>query len=160
VLKFQGPVILDADALNLLARTPGVWNFRSDAVLTPHPGEARRLAEGFGISTGGSREEFASRLASRLGAIVALKGFRTCVAAPDGRVSVNTSGGPELAMAGSGDVLAGIIAAFAAQCEELFDAVKLAVYFHGAAGDRGRGTVTADELPRLAAECAHDQTWW
>ena len=160
VLRFPGPVVLDADGLNLLARNPGLWNRRSDVILTPHPGEARRLAEGFAISPEGSREEFAARLAETLGCIVVLKGFHTCAAFPDGRVSVNCSGGPELAMAGSGDVLAGIIAGLAAQLKDLSAAVRLGVFCHGAAGDTGLGSVIADDLPRLAAECFYRQTWW
>ena len=160
VLKFPGKVLLDADALNLLARTPALWNYRTDAVLTPHPGEALRLAQGFGITPGGSREEFAARLASRLGCTVVLKGFHTCVAAPDGTVSVNSSGGPELAMAGSGDVLAGIIAALGSQIKNFADAARVGVFLHGTAGDAGQGAVIADELPRLAAQCYHLQRWW
>ena len=160
LLDFPGKIVLDADGLNLLSRNPGLWNFRSDVILTPHPGEALRLAQGFGIDTKGSREEFAARLSSRLGAVIVLKGFHTCVATPDGSVSINGSGGPELAMAGSGDVLAGITAGIAAQMEDLGAAARLAVFLHGAAGDMGRGAVIADDLPRLAAECAANQTWW
>ena len=160
VLAFPGPVILDADALNLLARNPKLWNYRSDAVLTPHPGEAARLARAFGIDGTLSREEFAAELALRLGAIVVLKGFRTCVATPDGKVTVNGSGGPELAMAGSGDVLAGIIAGIASSTDDLALAVRLGVFYHGAAGDTGLGCVIADDLPVLAARAASCQTWW
>lgn len=160
VLNFPGKIVLDADGINLLSRNAALWNFRSDVILTPHPGEALRLAQGFGIDTRGSREEFTARLAARLGAVVVLKGFRTCVGTPDGNVTVNTSGGPELAMAGSGDVLAGITAALAARMEDPGEAARLAVFIHGAAGDRGRGSVIADRLPALAAECAADQTWW
>ena len=151
-------MILDADALNLLARTPKLWNYRSDAVLTPHPGEAARLARAFGIDGTLSREEFAAELALRLGAIVVLKGFRTCVATPDGKVTVNGSGGPELAMAGSGDVLAGIIAGIASSTDDLALAVRLGVFYHGAAGDTGLGCVIADDLPALAARAASCQT--
>ena len=159
VLNFPGTLVLDADALNLLSANPYLWNYRSDAILTPHPGEALRLAKGFGITPCESREEFTARLATRLGATVVLKGFHTCVGTPDGTVSVNSTGGPELAMAGSGDVLAGIIAALAAQMKDPADAAKVGVYLHGAAGDMGQGAVIADDLPRLAALCAHTQTW-
>ena len=160
VLQFPGKLILDADALNLLARTPELWNHRSDAVLTPHPGEALRLAQSFNVDTNGSRPEFAARMAKRFNCIVVLKGFHTCVALPDGSVSLNGSGGPELAMAGSGDVLAGIIAGLAAKMADLADAVRLGVFLHGAAGDNGHGAVIADELPALAARAAAYQTWW
>lgn len=160
VLNFPGPVILDADALNLLARNRNLWNYRSDAVLTPHPGEAARLAQAFGIVQTASREEFTAELARRLGTTVVLKGFHTCVGTPDGKVTVNGSGGPELAMAGSGDTLAGIIAGLAARMQDIPNAARLGVFLHGAAGDLGHGAVIADELPALAAKAAADQMWW
>lgn len=160
VLNFPGPVILDADALNLLARNRNLWNYRSDAVLTPHPGEAARLAQAFGIAQNMSREAFTAELARRLGATVVLKGFHTSVGSPDGKVTVNGSGGPELAMAGSGDVLAGIIAGLTARMQDIPSAVRLGVFLHGAAGDTGHGAVIADELPALAAKAAANQTWW
>ena len=160
VLNFPGPVILDADALNLLSRNRSLWNYRSDAVLTPHPGEAARLAKAFGINQDLEREVFAAELSRRLGATVVLKGFHTCVGTPDGKVTVNGSGGPELAMAGSGDVLAGIIAGLAAKMKDIPAAVRLGVFLHGAAGDTGRGAVIADELPALAARAGACQTWW
>lgn len=160
VLDFPGPVILDADALNLLARNPQLWNGKSNAVMTPHPGEALRLAQSFNIDPAGSRPEFALKLAKYFNCIVVLKGFHTCVAAPDGSVTLNGSGGPELAMAGSGDVLAGIIAGIASGMGDLAAAVRLGVFLHGAAGDTGRGAVIADELPALAAQAAAYQRWW
>ena len=160
VLAFPGAVILDADGLNLLARNPKLWNYRSDAVLTPHPGEAARLARAFGIDGTLPREAFAAELALRLGAVVVLKGFHTCVASPDGKVTVNGSGGPELAMAGSGDVLAGIIAGIASNTDDLALAARLGVFYHGAAGDTGFGSAIADDLPLLAARVAACQTWW
>ena len=160
ILDFPGPVILDADALNLLARNRNLWNYRSDAVLTPHPGEAARLAKAFGINQNMEREAFTAELSRRLGATVVLKGFHTCVGTPDGKVTVNGSGGPELAMAGSGDVLAGIIAGLTAKMKDIPSAVRLGVFLHGAAGDTGRGAVIADDLPALAAAAAAYHTWW
>ena len=160
VLAFPGRVILDADALNLLARYPELWNGRPETVLTPHPGEALRLAKGFGIDPELPREELAPALARKLGAIVVLKGVHTCVSTPDGHVSIIGSGGPELAMAGSGDVLAGIISGLASRMTDLAAAVRLGVFLHGAAGDAGHGAVIADGLPALAAQTAANQTWW
>lgn len=160
VLDFPGPIVLDADALNVLSRNRKIWNYRSDAVLTPHPGEAARLAAAFGIAPELEREELAAELARRLGAAVVLKGFHTCVATPDGKVTINSSGGPELAMAGSGDVLAGMTAALIARIKDIPAVVRLSVYLHGAAGDAGHGAVIADDLPRLAAERFSSQIWW
>jgi NAD(P)H-hydrate epimerase len=160
VLDFPGPVVLDADGLNVLSRNRKLWNYRSDAVLTPHPGEAARLAAAFGIAPELEREELTAELARRLGATVVLKGFHTCVGTPDGKVTVNCSGGPELAMAGSGDVLAGMIAALIARTKDIPAAVRLGVYLHGASGDAGHGAVIADDLPALAAERAAAQIWW
>lgn len=160
VLAFHGRVVLDADALNLLSRHPDLWNGHPETVLTPHPGEALRLAKGFGVDPELPREELAAALARKLKVIVVLKGFHTCVATPDGQVSINGSGGPELAMAGSGDVLAGIIAGLGSRMKDLTAAVRLGVFLHGAAGDAGHGTVIADGLPALAARQAADQTWW
>ena len=158
VLAFSGPVVLDADGLNLLARHPELWSPRNDRVLTPHPGEAARLAAAFGVDCTLPREQFAAALAEKLGATVVLKGFHTCVAAPGSPVSVNSSGGPELAVAGSGDVLAGIITGLLAGGYAPFDAAKLGVFLHGLAGDEGGFSLIADELPLLAAKC-RDHLW-
>ena len=147
VLEFPGKLLLDADALNLLARHPEAWKTRGDAVLTPHPGEAERLRRAFGIPETGSRSELAAALAARFGAVVVLKGARTVVACPDGGVSLNTSGSPDLATAGSGDVLAGLIGALLANGMAAPAAAKLGVFVHGRAGELcGRGCI-ADDLP-------------
>ena len=158
VLSFPGPVVLDADGLNLLSRHPELWSPRSGTVLTPHPGEAARLAAAFGVDGTLPRERFAAALAEKLGATVVLKGFHTCVAAPGRPVSVNSSGGPELAVAGSGDVLAGIITGLLAGGSAPFDAARLGVFLHGLAGDEGGFSLIADELPLLAAKC-RDHLW-
>ena len=103
----------------------------------------------------------AGELAQRSGAVVVLKGSGTLVAAPDGRISVNPTGGPLLATAGTGDVLAGAIGGFLAQGLEAWDAARLAVFLHGAAADRLAGRLgdsgllasePADELPRARLE--------
>ena len=158
VLSFPGPVVLDADGLNLLARHPELWSSGRSRVLTPHPGEAARLAAAFGVDGTLPREKFAAALAEKLGATVVLKGFHTCVAAPGTPVSVNSSGGPELAVAGSGDVLAGIITGLLAGGSAPFDAARLGVFLHGLAGDEGGFSLIADELPLLAAKC-RDHLW-
>ena len=147
VLKFPGELLLDADALNLLARHPEIWNARANVVLTPHPGEAERLRIAFGIPEAGSRSELAAALADRLGAVVVLKGARTVTAGGAGEITLNTSGSPDLATAGSGDVLAGLIGAFLANGTLVTAAAKLGVFIHGRAGENGGRGVIADDLP-------------
>ena len=147
VLRFPGKLLLDADALNLLARHPEIWNAREGVVLTPHPGEAERLRVAFDLPRTGSRGETAAALAERLGAVVVLKGARTVTANGAGELTLNSSGSPDLATAGSGDVLSGLIGAFLANGMDAATAAKLGVFIHGRAGERvGRGLVS-DDLP-------------
>ena len=103
------PKVVDADALNRIAGCPALLPSRDlcgTMVLTPHEGEAARLEHAFGISSGGgSREERAAALSRATGCVVLLKGAGTLVAEPGGSLTVNTSGNPRLATAGTGDVL-------------------------------------------------------
>lgn len=131
------PLVLDADALNLLANDAALAAQAARRVaptlLTPHPGEAARL---LGIATAvvqRSRIESALRLAAQFRAGVALKGAGTVVAHPDGRYAINTSGGPWLAQAGSGDRLTGMVAALLGQGMGAADALEAAVWLHGGA---------------------------
>lgn len=130
------PLILDAEALNYLgAHTEfATVFFRSrpaGTVLTPHPGEFARLAPDL-LSDNVSRLEQAATLARRFAVYLVLKGMGSVVAAADGRISVNQSGNSGLAQAGSGDVLAGILLAFASLAElDLYQAVQLGVFLHG-----------------------------
>ena len=139
LLHGHRPVVMDADALNLLAAT-GQRHAPTGppCVLTPHPGEYRRLARAAGIEqdpiAAESRPAAAEQLARFHHAVVVLKGHRTVVS--DGRRSyINPTGNPALATAGTGDVLTGVIAALMAQGLEPFDAAGLGVELHGAAGD-------------------------
>ena len=103
------------------------------------------------IPEGLTRAELAAALAARTGAVVVLKGARTVVADAQGKVLFNCSGAPALATAGSGDVLAGVIGALLANGMSVYDAAKLGVFIHGAAGERcGRGCI-ADDLPGAVA---------
>lgn len=117
VSQEEVPVVVDADALNNLARVPELWrDFRAQAVLTPHPGEFARLASSLGIGVDGKADPdvAAAALAQRLGCVVVLKGARTAVS--DGqRVWAHNAANPALATGGSGDVLAGVIAGLLAQ---------------------------------------------
>lgn len=149
------PLVIDADALNLLASSTGVQSdLRAPSILTPHPGEFARLARSLGIDptpeSPQAREASARELAARLGAIVVLKGARTVVS--DGlRVFVNTTGNAGLATGGSGDVLTGLCAGFVAQFHpqlDLFGCACMAVWVHGHAADR---IVAERGTPRLIA---------
>lgn len=133
------PAVIDADALNILAARPELLPQLArerTVVLTPHPGEMARLA---GISTAevqANRLECARGFARRNGVTVVLKGARTLIAHPGGRVAVNTSGNPGMAKGGSGDLLTGLVAALLAQHpQEAVRAVVAAVYLHGLAAD-------------------------
>lgn len=159
VLSFQGITVLDADALNTLSCHPEIWNYRSDVVMTPHWGEALRLAEAFGVEVNGERTEFARRLAEKLNCVVVLKGPRSVTVSPDGEMWINSSGCNTLATAGSGDVLAGIVASAAAGAScgaTLCRRTAFAVWVHGMAGEFAPYGTTADMLPELAAEVMDD----
>lgn len=126
------PLVLDADALGLLAEAGLDGPIGADApvVLTPHDGELARLA---GSPPGPDRRRSARRLAARTGAVVLLKGPQTVVAHPDGQVLLVSSGSARLASAGTGDVLAGLIGAFVARGLDPWWAAALAAQVHGAA---------------------------
>ena len=130
------PTVIDADALNHLASNVDiVHDCTSPVVLTPHPKEASRLL-GVSVETiEADRIKSVRELASRSGAIVILKGARTVVCDEEGDVTINITGGLALAVAGSGDVLAGMIGGLLAQGLNAIDAARVAVYLHGAAAD-------------------------
>jgi NAD(P)H-hydrate epimerase len=147
------PLVLDADAINVFAGRAGELKARSGLtfVLTPHPGEMARL---LGMSTAdvqAHRVDTARDLATRLGVFVVLKGHRTVIATPGGRVHINPTGNPGMATGGTGDVLTGMIAGWLAQLGDAEQACLLAVYLHGAAGDlaaddEGEVSMTAGDL--------------
>lgn len=125
---FEGPVVLDAGALNALSRLEVLKARSAPTVLTPHAGEFRRLA-------GADADAVSARwLADETGSVLLLKGNPTLVVAD--RVVVVDTGGPELATIGTGDVLAGMVAAFIAGGAEASDAATSAAYLHGVAGSR------------------------
>ncbi len=149
------PMAVDADALNTVACNPAAFPAdRSRLVLTPHPGEAKRLIKGFGLDhhLEADRLTQAKELATKTRAVIVLKGHQTIVASPDGRISINTSGCPALAKAGSGDVLSGVVAAYLAAGLPPFDAARLGVFVHGLAGElatTGSRGLAPDDLPGL-----------
>ncbi len=143
------PLVLDADGLNAFAGTPDALRGRAGpAVLTPHDGEYERL---LGQPVGPDRVEAARRLAGASGCVTLLKGPATVVAEPDGRTVVNPTGGAELATAGSGDVLTGIIAGLLARGLEPFEAAAAGAYVHGRAGDIAghTGLIASDLIAAL-----------
>ena len=151
VLASGKPLVIDADALNLLAKAPRTL---SDAILTPHPGEAARL---LGLTTAqvqADRFTAANALAARFHAVVVLKGAGTVVAAPDALPRVVAAGNPGMAVGGMGDLLTGIIAALRAQGLGALDAASTGALLHSLAGDAAasdgqRGLLPTDLLAPL-----------
>jgi hydroxyethylthiazole kinase-like uncharacterized protein yjeF len=134
--KIKVPFVIDADGLNIVASHPDVLAcLQAPAVLTPHPGEFARLTGRTNEDVIRHRLELAPEFASRYGVLVVLKGYRTLIAAPDGRVFVNPTGNPGMATGGTGDVLGGMIGSQIAQNNDPLGAALSAVYAHGLAGD-------------------------
>ena len=158
ILKTEKALIIDADALNIIAESPEIYHRNDSNILTPHPGEMKRLLEAFDLEhfNDQSRENKAEALAECLDATIVLKGARTVTASPDGQVTVNSSGCPALATAGSGDSLTGIIAALNVNAhEDYYEATAAAVFIHGLTGEispfGNRGFI-ADDIHRLIPE--------
>lgn len=153
LLNVEKPIVIDAGALNIISNNRHIYQCNGIRIMTPHPGEMKRLLKGFGLDKyiGMERHLQALNLAKTTKSFVVLKGFQTIVASPDGRYRVNTSGNINLATAGSGDCLAGIIASYINKIDDCFDAISAAVFIHGLAGElseNGTGTIS-DDLPSL-----------
>ncbi|WP_322009022.1 NAD(P)H-hydrate dehydratase [Paraburkholderia sp. J12] len=156
ILQLETPVLLDADALNLVARDEAlaarVSARRTPCVITPHPLEAARLLGTDTATVQHDRLAAARALAARFAAVAVLKGSGTVIAAPDGRVVVNPTGNAGLATGGTGDVLGGMIGALLAQRLPPFEAALAGVWLHGLAADTlcaegtGPAGLTAGEL--------------
>ena len=159
------PLVLDADALTVLADDPGrlSGSEERDVIITPHPGEMARL---IGVSVDdvqANRIETASNFATTHRVYVVLKGHRTIIATPEGRVFINPTGNPGMATGGTGDVLTGMIAAWLAQLLDAEAACRLAVFLHGAAGDlaeaaEGQVGMTATDLLAQLGEALNGLT--
>lgn len=138
------PLVIDADALTLLgADLPALKNAAAPKILTPHAGEAARLLGSTSAEVEADRFGSALKLATQTGAVVVLKGAHSIIAAPDGLLFVSAEANPVLATAGSGDTLAGIIAAFAANMTTL-DAAVAGVYVHARAALAWREKTQSD----------------
>lgn len=141
VNEAEAPLVVDADGLNALVDACGMLTSRAaPTVLTPHPGELGRLLDTTASEIQSDRLSYATKLAGPRRACV-LKGAHTVIAGRDRRI-VNLPGGPELATAGTGDVLAGMIGALLAQGLEPLEAGTLASYVHGRAGERAASHLT------------------
>ena len=152
------PTVIDADALNILAECPRCLDGRG--ILTPHPGEMAKLLDSSTKAIQADRLGAARECARRFNQVTVLKGFRTVIAAPDGRVAINPTGSSNMASGGMGDVLAGLLGALLAAGLEAFDAACTGAYLHGLCSDEisrelGRGQLASDlinHLPRIMKE--------
>lgn len=152
LLTIEKPLVLDADGLNALSGREELLQKRAaPTILTPHEGEFLRL--GGDLSRG--REAAAAAFSEKYGVYLVLKGHRTVVAAPDGRLAVNGTGNSGMAKGGSGDVLAGMILSLIGQGCEAFAACCAGVWLHGRAGDLAaadkgeRGMTPTDLLEQI-----------
>lgn len=133
------PLVVDADGINALSgRIDMIKECKVPLILTPHPKEMSRLTGLPVEEIENNRVDVAKKFAQRFHCILVLKGCRTLIAEPDGTVTVNFTGNPGMATAGSGDVLSGMIVSLLAQGYSAADAAKKGVYLHGAAGDAAR----------------------
>ena len=154
--KVTIPLVLDADALNLLSEHRSILpKLSADIVLTPHPAEFGRLANMETSAVQKDRRGIASRFAKTWNKVVVLKGAGTVIAAPDGRITLNPIATPALASGGTGDVLAGLIGGLMAQKLPAFEAAVTGVHLHSVAGidleaSMGQaGVLASDLLPQI-----------
>jgi hydroxyethylthiazole kinase-like uncharacterized protein yjeF len=152
VLGAKKPLVVDADALNAIARgTEVLLRVKAPLIFTPHPGEMSRLIGKSVAEIQLNRIEIASAFAKKFRVVLVLKGAGTVVALPDGSAFVNSTGNPGMATGGTGDVLSGMIGGLLAQGLSASDAACLGVYLHGAAGDlaaeaKGEASMIAGDL--------------
>ena len=162
------PLVIDADALNCLSNEPDrgaslVKSRNAATVLTPHPGEMGRLLGTDTAAVQSDRRSAVEQAARTYGCVVLLKGARTLIAAPNGRLAVNTTSNPGMATGGSGDVLSGLLATLLGYSIPAWEAAAVGAYLHGLAGDlaaAGQGgpvgliaTDLIDHLPAAIARC-------
>ncbi len=153
MLKYPGPMVIDADALTLIAKYH--IPFKANQVITPHPGEFARL-QGFEYNEN-IREKQAQDFVKNHVVNLVLKGAKTIVLAPSESLMINTTGNDGMATAGTGDVLTGMIAALCAQGYTSFNAACIGVYLHGLAGDialqhKSKASIVASDLINSLSE--------
>jgi NAD(P)H-hydrate epimerase len=156
ILDHPIPIVIDADALNILAQDLNLLAKKSvqvkeNIILTPHPGELARLIKQDIAFIQKNRIAVAKKTAQELGCILVLKGDKTVITHPSGKTLVNPTGNPGMASGGMGDVLTGLIAGLAAQKITPWQAAVLGVYIHGLAGDlaakdKGEPSLIASDL--------------
>ena len=136
------PMVLDADALNLLAAHPALWNeLPPGSILTPHLGELQRIVS---WNSEVERDVAVRQLCLKTGSTLVMKGYHSRVYLPDGECLANTTGNPGMAKGGSGDVLTGLVGGLLARGYDSSDAAALGVWIHGYAGDRLTADRTAE----------------
>jgi len=149
--KIKVPAVIDADGLNILAENPdALKSFSCPAVLTPHPGEFARLIRRSTKDVLDNRLALAAEFADKYKVFLVLKGYRTLVATPRGKIFINPTGNPGMATGGSGDVLSGMIASLIIQEKNILGATAAAVYLHGLSGDIGAKRI--GERPLIAGD--------
>lgn len=157
LLNYEGPIVLDADGLNCISQGKQelLLERKGATIITPHPGELSRL---IGVSIKEiqkNRLEYSKEVSNKYNIITVLKGANTIVSNPKGEVFINPTGNPGMATAGSGDVLAGMIASFVGQGIMPYEACILGVYCHGLAGDLAKldkgeyGMIASDILDKI-----------
>ncbi len=132
--NYQNPIVIDADAINILSQNPTWLSFLpKNSILTPHPGEFKRLVGKYNDD----REKIEMQLAfsCKYNVYIVLKGFNSSISTPDGNIWFNSTGNPGMATAGSGDVLTGVLTGLLSQGYTSFEACLLGVWAHGKAGD-------------------------
>ncbi len=153
--KIRKPLVIDADGLNILSQKRALLKkLPKPAILTPHPGEFARLLGLTIPEVLKGRLDLVPSFARKYGIILVLKGYRTLVGAPDGRVFINPTGNPGMATGGTGDVLSGMIGSLMMQQKDTLMAALAAVYLHGLSGDLasrrvGERAVVAGDLIRF-----------
>lgn len=162
VLSLKGiPKVIDADALNLLANHPSLKKQIKGSILTPHPKEMSRLLQCSVQEVLGNRVALAQSFAKKYGVYLILKSYQSVAVNPKGEAWINSVGGPNLAVAGSGDVLTGILTGLLAQGLSREAAMLTGLFLHGRAGDRlarrlgDRGTLASEvagEVPKVIGE--------
>ncbi|MBI3278016.1 MAG: NAD(P)H-hydrate dehydratase [Chlamydiae bacterium] len=151
------PMVMDADALNILAQNPSsLLKAKAPVILTPHPGEMARLTGKTILEIQEDRWNIARQWAQETKSIVVLKGAGTVIASSEGNLDLNVTGNAAMAVGGMGDLLAGMIGGFLAQGMSSLEAAKLGVYLHGACGDEAvqqinctQGLLASDLLPLI-----------